>query len=381
MKKLLFILTIAILAACSSEKKGQFHVEGHIAGACDSTLYLEHFSLANGIELIDSTVLSDDETFAFAADTIANPEFYRLRIGEQSINLAFDSTETVRIEAEMSNMSFGYRVEGSGACDTIRLLSLKLAGLESAIQTISTNESLSFDQRDELIEDCVEEYKKEVKMQYISPNLASSASYYACFQVLGNAMIFNPTESKDDYRWMLAVANTWYERFPQAPRAQNFANILAQCRGYHKKQEIVLDSSNEKIRELGIIDMTMPDANGTTRTLSDLRGQVVLLDFTAYELPQSQERTLLIRELYDKYHSRGLQIYQVSLDHNRHYWQQRVKNVPWINVFCEEGQNSDMLRLYMVDRLPYYFLIDRNCDLQARMENIDDLEKAIEKLL
>jgi hypothetical protein len=50
-------------------------------------------------------------------------------------------------------------------------------------------------------------------------------------------------------------------------------------------------------------------------------------------------------------------------------------------VYCEEGLESDMLRLYSVQELPCFFLIDRNCDLQARQENITDLEEAIEGLL
>ena len=50
-------------------------------------------------------------------------------------------------------------------------------------------------------------------------------------------------------------------------------------------------------------------------------------------------------------------------------------------VFCEEGAGSDILSIYQVTTLPYYFLIDRNCDLKARQEYIPDLAKAIEELL
>ena len=88
-----------------------------------------------------------------------------------------------------------------------------------------------------------------------------------------------------------------------------------------------------------------------------------------------------LRELYNKYHDRGLEIYQVSLDGNRNFWTQRCEHLPWVSVFCEEGAGSAFINLYQVYTLPYYFLIDRNCDLQARMENIEDLSKAIEKLL
>ena len=71
----------------------------------------------------------------------------------------------------------------------------------------------------------------------------------------------------------------------------------------------------------------------------------------------------------------------MSVDPDRHLWTQRCENLPWVCVFCEEGLNSDILSIYQVTSLPYYFLIDRNCDLQARQENIPDLEKAIRDLL
>ena len=88
-----------------------------------------------------------------------------------------------------------------------------------------------------------------------------------------------------------------------------------------------------------------------------------------------------LRELYNKYHSQGFEIYQVSLDEDYHFWAQRSELLPWVCVFCEEGLQSDMVTLYRVDRVPTYFLIDRNCDLQARQEDIPNLGKAIEALL
>ncbi|MBQ4003042.1 MAG: peroxiredoxin, partial [Bacteroidaceae bacterium] len=90
---------------------------------------------------------------------------------------------------------------------------------------------------------------------------------------------------------------------------------------------------------------------------------------------------LQLRDLYKRYHARGFEIYQVSVDADRHFWAQRCENLPWVSVFCEEGLDSDMLKLYGVDHLPYYFLIDRNCDLQARQENISNLRQSIEALL
>lgn len=381
MKRPLFLLVAAgILAGCVQEAR--FHVKGNISGAADTTLFLEHITLADGIVKIDSARLDAQGDFDFCATAPTNPEFYRLRIGRESINLSIDSTETVTVKAELGNMSFGYTVEGSGNCDTIRLLSQKLAALETELHRVAENSSLTIAQRSEKIDTLVSWYKQEVKTRFIQDRYDKASSYFACFQILNSARIFDPIQNKSDLTWLRAIANAWNEKYPESQRSENLANIVAQGRKNQvRPKEIVLDIDDKKVRELGIIDITLPDINGQDRTLSDLRGKVVLLDFTSFALKGSHERTMQLRELYNKYHDRGLEIYQVSLDANRNFWAQKSEYLPWTCVYCEEGTANNVMELYQVHTLPYFFLIDRNCDLQARMENIPDLEKAIEKLL
>ena len=381
MKKTLFILfALVLLCACKQEKK--FCIEGDISGADSLMLYLEHLTLGEGAVAIDSVRLKGDGTFRFEKTAATSPEFYRLRIGGGGINLVVDSTETVRVKADMKDLSFGYKVEGSGTCDTIRLLCLKLADLERKARRIAADRNFTIQERDSLIDGLVEQYKTDVKRDIMHNHFDKSYSYYACFQTLGTSLVFDPMHNKSDLTWMHAIANAWNEKYPSSPRTQNLCNIVQECRrSQAKPQQIVLDIDGEKVRELGIIDMTFPDINGQERTLSDLRGNVVLLDFTAFTMDGSTERTLLLREIYDKYHDRGFEIYQVSLDPSQHLWKQRSEALPWVSVYCEEGLESDMLTLYNVTHLPSYFLIDRNCDLQARWEDIPDLEKAIEALL
>ena len=381
MKKTLFILfALVFLCGCKQEKK--FCIEGDISGADSLMLYLEHLTLGEGAVAIDSVRLKGDGTFRFEKTAATSPEFYRLRIGGGGINLVVDSTETVRIKADMKDLSFGYEVEGSGTCDTIRLLCLKLADLERKARRIAADRNFTIQERDSLIDGLVEQYKTDVKRDIMHNHFDKSYSYYACFQTLGTSLVFDPMHNKSDLTWMHAIANAWNEKYPSSPRTQNLCNIVQECRrSQAKPQQIVLDIDGEKVRELGIIDMTFPDINGQERTLSDLRGHVVLLDFTAFTMDGSTERTLLLREIYDKYHDRGFEIYQVSLDPSQHLWKQRSEALPWVSVYCEEGLESDMLTLYNVTHLPSYFLIDRNCDLQARWEDIPDLEQAIEALL
>ena len=366
MKKTLFILS-ALIFLCGCRQEETFCIEGSISGADSLMLYLEHLSLGEGTVAIDSIRLRGNGAFRFEKASKGSPEFYRLRIGAEGINLAIDSTETVRVKADMKNLSFGYSVEGSGTCDTIRLLCLKLAGLEREVRRISADRNFTIQERDTMIERLVDKYKAEVKRDILHGNYATAYSYYACFQTLGASLIFDPMHDKSDLNWMRAVANAWNDKYPLSPRSENLVAIIQECqRNQAKPRQIVLDIDGDKVRELGIIDMTFPDIRGQERTLSSLRGNVVLLDFTAFSMDGSTERTLLLRELYDKYHGRGFEIYQVSVDPSEHLWKQRSEALPWVSVYCDEGLESDMLTLYDVQHLPCYFLIDRNCDLQAR---------------
>lgn len=376
------MLIVALATLCCCQKQGKFTIAGTITGAADTTLYLERMTLDKGPVAIDSIRLKEDGAFSFERDTMPAPEFYRLRIGQQFINLAIDSTETVTVEACLDSMSFGYRVSGSGECDTLRLLCLKLANLEREARRISADRNYTIQERDAMIDTLIANYKTEVKRGIIQNNYGAAYSYYACFQSIGGQLIFNPMQYKSDLAWLRAVANWWNDRYPNDARTQNLAKIIESCRkNLAQPRQLVIDLDDERVRQLGIIDMTFPDIRGRERKLSDLQGKVVLLDFTAFSMEGSRERTLLMRELYDKYHDRGFEIYQVGLDANKHFWQQRSEALPWVSVYCEDGVQSDMLMLYNVQQLPCYFLIDRNCDLQARQENIVDLFKAIEELL
>lgn len=60
----------------------------------------------------------------------------------------------------------------------------------------------------------------------------------------------------------------------------------------------------------GILDFTLTDNTGAARSLSSLKGNVVLLDFHLFADQNSMKRIMSLRELYNKYHAQGFQIYQ-----------------------------------------------------------------------
>ena len=374
------VLALAVLGMAScSEKK--FHVEGSITNAKDSVLYLENISLM-GPQVIDSVRLDADGKFSLAGEGQQAPEFYRLRISDQIISLSIDSTETVTVTAAYPQMASQYEVSGSENCSKIKELALRQMQLQQRALAVSRNEALTVDQSNDSIFALIRQYKEDVKREYIFPDPSKPYAYFALFQTLGNMLIFNPRANRDDIKVFAAVATSWDTYWPDAERGKNLHNIaiegMKNVRIADADQAKTIDAS--KISTAGVIEIALNDNKGQLRKLTDLKGQVVLLDFHVFGHKDSPARILALRDLYNKYHAKGLEIYQVSLDGDEHFWKQQTAALPWISVRADE-ENSGFLTVYNIQTLPEYFLIDRGNNLISRSQQIQDLEKAIVNLL
>ena len=368
MKKMICAMAaLTMLATACKDKGEQFEINGRIAEADGKTLYFEAVTL-NGIEALDSTRLDEDGQFCFQGTRPFNPEFYRLRIDRQIVNLSVDSTETIHVEAELPDMGTDYEVEGSGNCQTLKEINNKLIALQQSIKDITNDKALTLGEQERLVHEKINLYKNEMKMHYIMENPASAPAYFALFQTVNGSLIFNPISNPDDIKFVGAVATAWDANYPGTSRTENLHNIAIQGMKNTKRPTPVSleDIDPGKISAAGIIDIELPDIHGKNRKLSDIRNKVVLLDFTAYSLPSSQERIMQMRGLYDKYSSLGFDIYQVSIDPDEHYWKTACEHLPWTCVYESRGEASGYLGSYLVRRLPTYFLINRHGDLVAR---------------
>ena len=379
------VLGVAVLSLGScSEKK--FNINGTITQAKDSVLYLENMSL-NGPKAVDSVKLDENGNFEFKQKAPDAPEFYRLRIANQMVNLAVDSTESITVKAAYPTMSANYEVSGSEECTKIRDLAYMQLALQRQVTAIANSPTLGVQAVEDSVTKVLEVYKNKVKLKYIFKEPMKAYSYYALFQtiVLGNAniLIFNPRSSKDDVKVFAAVATSWDTYFPKAERGLNLHNIAIEgmknvrIAENNARQTI----SADKVQVAGVIDIALTDNHGRVRKLTDLKGKVVLLDFQAFAAEGSLKRIMMMREIYNKYHDRGFEIYQVSFDPEEHFWKTKTAALPWVSVWDENGTRSAVLAQYNVQTLPTFFLIDRNNTLQKRDAQIKDLDAEIQALL
>ena len=151
MKKMICAMAaLTMLATACKDKGEQFEINGRIAEADVKTLYFDAVTL-NGIEELDSTRLDEDGQFCFQGTRQFNPEFYRLRIDRQIVNLSVDSTETIHVEAELPDMGTDYEVEGSGNCQTLKEINNKLIALQQSIKDITNDKAQTLGEQERLV--------------------------------------------------------------------------------------------------------------------------------------------------------------------------------------------------------------------------------------
>ena len=381
MKKFLNILILtAVLGAVGCTEAPKAIIEGTIGEAADKVLYLDHVGVEKTV-VTDSVRLDSKGAFCFR---VAQPEcfdFYRLRIGREMAYLSVDSTETLTFTATLPTMSVGYEVTGSEDNLMLKALVMKQRELQAEVQQLART-AVDYEGAQARLSELVQEYKKAVRMEYIFPDPGKPYAYFALFQRLGGQYIFDPLTNRDDIRCFAAVATNLNLFYPEAERTLNIKNIaLKGLRNTRPAQPVDYSVLEGKVHEASLIDIALPDIDGLERRLTDLKGKVVLLDFNVYAHPQSAARILILRELYNRYAARGLEIYQVSLDGDEHFWKTAVENVPWVCVRPLDAPQSKEATLYGVQELPTYFLINRAGELVKRDTMVEDLEKELEQLL
>jgi len=381
MKKVVYFLLAFVLVGLGACDNGpKFKVQGEVTGAEDKTLYLEASGL-EGIVLLDSVKLGSNGNFSFAEACPESPEFYRLRMGGQVINFAVDSTETVTVRTDAAKFDTGYTIEGSENNLKIKELVMLQAELQQKVDKLSKSGIPAGLAQNQLV-NYVNEYKEKVKRGYIYAAPNQSYAYFALFQTLNGYMIFDPMTNKEDVKCFAAVATSLNNAYPHADRSRNLYNMVIKgMKNTREPQQEVVEIDPDIIQEADIIDIKLKDLKGNVRTLTELKGKVVLIDFTVYNNAMSAAHNLALRELYDKYQAKGLEIYQISLDTDEHFWKTSADNLPWICVRDAAGPYSQYVSIYSVSGLPSVFLVGRDNVLKLRGENIQDLETEVRKLL
>lgn len=131
-------------------------------------------------------------------------------------------------------------------------------------------------------------------------------------------------------------------------------------------------------------DLAFKDPSGNIRRLSDLRGKVVLLDFWASWCGPCRRESPNVRNVYNKYHDLGFDIFSVSLDRDANSWKKAIQDdqLVWPNHVSDlKYWSSEAAAIYGVRSIPCMFLLDREGRIVAKDLRGEALERAVKQML
>lgn len=382
----LFCIIASILSlfyACNDKQAcPTFTVKGKIGNAAGKTLYLSNIGI-NGNIVLDSVKIDKNGLYTFEQPQPASYDFFFIAInGAKPIPFAIDSTETITINSDANNFYDSYTIEGNIESQQIKEMNELQAALEKQVNEMLKSTSPAIIKTRNEIYTLIGEFKQNISRQYIIPTPDKASAYYALSLSLNGEPLFQPKNNRNDSKCFAAVATSMKIRFPKAKRTQHLYKIAEESMAATRPQKTkTVEIEEGNTTTTGLFNIELPGIAGDSISLSSFAGKVVLLDFTMYEDAKISSRNINLRELYSKYHDKGFEIYQVSYDTREHFWQQSASNLPWTCVRDGAGTNSQYIRLYNIQTLPTFYLINRDNEIVLRDNQIENLEKEIEKLL
>ncbi|WP_228435834.1 TlpA family protein disulfide reductase [Chryseobacterium pennipullorum] len=132
-------------------------------------------------------------------------------------------------------------------------------------------------------------------------------------------------------------------------------------------------------------EITLSKADGSSFSLSSLKGKVVLIDFWATWCAPCVEEQPALKTLYDTYsdqvENNQFEILGVSLDKSKESWQKAIDrfSISWPQVSDLKFWKSPVAKSYEIDELPFNVIVDGEGTIIAKNLHGKDLEVFLKK--
>jgi peroxiredoxin len=381
MKKCSWLLPLLLLLSCSKGTKVE--ISGIIEKADKTMLYLDEQGIGE-IRQIDSVRIKKDGHFVLK-DRIENPTFYNLHTGSQQIiPLLITPGTRAEIRADMQDFANAYQVDGSEESRYLQEMNRTLARTKHQVDSIRKILKDNPDAGEAFIRELAASYdeiierQRRYSIQFILEHMTSMASIYALYQKIDdNNFVLNENR---DIQLVKITSQSLDTIWPGSEHVQALKRDAANLEEslYNQRWQQVVETVESRLP-----DIRLPDPSGDTIALSSLTGKVILLSFWASWDRASVSQNIPLKGIYNRYHSRGLEIYQVSFDSARQEWVKAIAfdELPWINVSELSYPESRVAGIYNITELPAVFLIDRKGQIVGKNFNRIDLDRNIQRLL
>ena len=373
-KLIIFAAAMMVFAACGNKAK----IEGVVADAPSSEVIVKLLNI-NQYQVLDTLKTDASGKFSYKVDVKkGQPEFIFVFYKDVKVaSLLLEAGDKVSVSADTLGR---FTVEGSE--ESVKLAQvekdyadalIKLSDLSSILMTATGAEADAA--KRQLGQEYINYYRSRVR--YVMENSKSLTVVPVLFQNFGSDLpVFG--QSTDAIQFT-NVADSLEMVYPDS-RYVKALRTEAKRRMDYMELETRLNSAEE----IGYPDIVLPDVNANKIRLSEVDSKVVMLFFwSSADASQKMFNLDFLKSVYEDYHRKGLEIYQVSLDVDKAAWARVVKeqNLPWINVCDSRGSASPYVLTYNIGSLPAVYVISDGELVDGEMSTEKSFRRRLDQLL
>jgi len=375
MKKFLLSLSIILgLVACNGKPDG-YVLNGTISGNVENgtQVFIRKINESNQPYDIDTTTVENGK---FSISGLADsPDLIYLFIDKiQGYTPLVAEKGTIELTAQKDSLNFA-KVKGTVQNDIFykyldksRELSDRAMSIQKDLQqaTMAGNEATVNSLRDEFTE--LQEEYKNFELNFIKDNPNGLISALLIEKALSTRQI----ES--------AEAQGMYDALSVEIKGTAPAKKIVESLNAAKERE-----EKGKNTTIGAMapDFSGPTPDGGELSLKQAMGKVTIIDFWAAWCKPCRVENPNVVNVYNKYHSKGLNIIGVSLDRKEEDWKKAIADdkLTWHHISSLDYFDDAIAKLYNVDAIPATFILDENGVIIAKNLRGPDLEEKIAELL
>lgn len=320
-----------------------------------------------GIQTFGATKFQKNGDFKIDA-ILPSEDYYVLLIGNNPISLVLRKNADVKIYADGKKLNQHVNIVNSEESNQLNQF-LQLAGnyvakRDSATAYLRANPQLSA-VINQSFTPLFNEFQS-LKQNFAATN-TQNASQIAILQYLDTDKEFELYEQ---------TVQNLLKTFPTSPTVQAVKAEL---------ERIKAEKDRMNFLAVGKVapDFTQNKPDGTPMKLSDLRGQVVLLDFWASWCGPCRKENPNVVENYHKYKDKGFTVMNVSLDRDKNAWLAAIEKdgLVWPNHVSDLKQwSNEVAKLYNVSGIPFTILLDQEGKIIATNVRGEDLKLHLSRI-
>jgi len=376
MKKIVLVPIVGLfLLACNQKPEG-YTITGNLSGEVQNGTQVFLKKMGENMAPVDvDTTTVENGQYAFSGQPVSAPEVHYIFVdsllgyspvilenGEILVEAHKDSLGSPKLSGGPQNGFFSDYMKKS------RSISSKFRSIQEDIQeaSISQDQATMDALNDEMNE--LQEEAKEFEITFIKENPNALVSVLLVERALASR------------QFPLEEVQAMFDGLSVEIKATSAAEkVLKQL------EESRLKAEKGKNTEVGAKAplFSGPTPDGKELALADAMGKATLIDFWAAWCKPCRAENPNVVKVYNKYHSKGLNIVGVSLDKKAEDWNKAIADdgLMWNQISNLAYFNDPIAQLYNVDAIPAAFLLDENGIIVGKNLRGAALEEKVAELL